>query len=64
MDELQIAGPYGQPIVLFPGAVAPPVYTQLAVLTNPSNPGQQNPASVTLYESDRDANAYILLRMV
>ena len=51
MDELQIAGPYGQPIVLFPGAVAPPVYTQLAVLTNPNPDPGSDPASVTLYES-------------
>ena len=38
------------------------VYTQLAVLTNPNPEPGDDPASVTLYESDQDGNTYILLQ--
>ena len=63
MAELQIAGADGQPIVLFPGAVAPPepVYAAGAVITNPNtDPNDLLPDTVTLYTSDRDSDTYLL----
>ena len=63
MAELQIAGADGQPIVLFPGAVAPPepVYTAGPVITNPNtDPNDLLPDTVTLYTSDQDSDTYLL----
>ena len=69
MAELQVAGSEG-PVIVFPGAVAPPpapVYTGAdgitAVITNPNPEPGADPASVTLYTSDRiqtgDTNSYL-----
>ena len=46
--------------VLFPGAVAPPVYTPVHTFTNPNPAPGEDPASVTVYISDQDLNVYIL----
>ena len=59
MAELRVTDPEPASQVLFAGAVAPPpapVYTQLAVITNPNPEPGADPASVTLYTSDQDGD--------